>query len=514
MLASFKAMIVVVLIATVIFRVAKPIALQFSSESDFVRRRNIWFVLTITAFVSPSFWLFALIAAPLLLWAGKKDTNSLALYLLLMQVIPDIPIDIPVVGINKLFELDNYRLLSFCILLPTAWRLRKQKDRVAVKGLGAASGLLLAYGALQVALFVHAEAPGQALAQESFTDVLRRAFLFIIDTYLLYVVASRTCTSRRAITEALASLCLACVIMAPIAVFESLRHWLLYFDLSGRWGGNGIASSYYMRGAATRAEVSTGHPLELGYILAIAFGCWLYLQSHVKSKRLRVSVVLLLWLGLLAAYARGPWLGAVIVYFAYAAAGPRGLSRLFKSAAVFALIGAVILASPLGERIIKVLPFFGGSVDTESLTYRQQLAERSWQLIQAHPLFGDQYALAKMEDLRQGEGIIDFVNTYAQITLFYGYIGLSLFLGVIIAGLMKAYRAVKKWERSDPDLALLGASLVACIVGTLFMIAGCSFIGGYAQMYYVLAGLSMAYANLSLSPQPKAATVPAVSHAV
>jgi hypothetical protein len=127
-------------------------------------------------------------------------------------------------------------------------------------------------------------------------------------------------------------------------------------------------------------------------------------------------------------------------------------------------------------------------------------------------MLGDQFARSKMEDLRQGEGIIDFVNTYMQVTLFYGFVGLSLFVSIILIALSKAYRALKKFAPSDPDLALLGCSLVACMIGTLVMIAASSFIGAYAQMFYVLAGLSAAYANLSLSEQPSQTTlVPAHS---
>jgi O-antigen ligase len=506
MLVTLKGTVVVMAIAMVVFHAAKPIALTFATEGDFKRRRNIWFVLTLTAFISPSFWLYACVAAPLLFWAGKKDANPLALYLLLMQVIPDIPIEIPVVGINRLFEFDNYRLLSFCVLVPAVWRLRKKKNPVEVGGLGAMNTLLLAYGALQVALFIHIEMPGEPIAQETLTDEVRRAFLFFIDTYVLFVVASRTCVSRREITEALAMYCLACIVMAPIAIFETLRHWLLYFDLSAHWGSSAIATAYYMRGDFTRASASSGHPLILGYMMAIAFGLWLYLRSHVKSKRLRFTVVALLWLSLLAAYGRGPWIGAVVIYFAYAAVGPRSMSRLFKAAAVFVLIGAAVFASPLGGRIVKVLPFVGNSAD-ESLTYRQRLAERSWELIKSDPWLGDQFARSKMEDLRQGEGIIDFVNTYMQVTLYYGFVGLSLFLSIILIALSKAYRKLKVFARSDQDLALLGCSLVACMIGTLVMIAASSFIGAYVQMFYVLAGLAAAYANLSLSQQPSQTTL-------
>ena len=142
------------------------------------------------------------------------------------------------------------------------------------------------------------------------------------------------------------------------------------------------------------------------------------------------------------------------------------------------------------------------------MTYRQRLAEQSWQLIQAHPFLGDQFAVSKMEDLRQGEGIIDFVNTYAQIALFYGFVGLALFLSVILIGLRRAYRAVKKCARSDPDLALLGASLVACIVGTLVMMAACSFIGAYVKLFYVFSGLAAAYATLAQLEAQNATTSP------
>src|SRR5579864_8499482 len=132
MLGSIKQLIIVLVIATAIFGFGKPLALRFMSAEDFSRRRKVWFVLTATAFLSPNFWLYALVAIPLLLWAGRKDSNPIALYLLLLQVIPSIPVDIPVVGIGELFKLDNYRLLSFCVLIPTASRLRRSKDAARI----------------------------------------------------------------------------------------------------------------------------------------------------------------------------------------------------------------------------------------------------------------------------------------------------------------------------------------------------------------------------------------------
>jgi uncharacterized membrane protein YuzA (DUF378 family) len=61
---------------------------------------------------------------------------------------------------------------------------------------------------------------------------------------------------------------------------------------------------------------------------------------------------------------------------------------------------------------------------------------------------------------------------------------------------MRAYRTVRDTASSDPDFARLGASLVACILGTLLMLVDNSFTLGCQQMFYVLAGLAAAYVNL------------------
>jgi O-antigen ligase len=498
---NVKELIVVLAISLAIFRLAKPIALRFSAESDFARRRNIWFALTITAFLVPSFWLFVLVAMPLFVWAGRKDSNPVAFYLLMFHVVPDIPIDIPTIGIQQLFWLDNYRLLSFCVLVPVAWRLRRAKQMGPKRTMTSMDFLLLGYGLVQIVLYVPEYLPGQLLPPDSATNLLRRAFLFFIDVYILYYVVSRSCSTRRAIVEAQATLCLACAVMAAQAIFEVLRHWLLYTNMTVRWETLGLAGFYYVREGVARAQAAAGHPLALGYLLAIATGFWLYLPSITPSKRGRIAVTLLFWGGLLATFSRGPWLGAVAIYLTFTAIGPRALPRMLKATAIVVLIVAALSLTPFGERLIDSLPFFGGTADRGSVVYRQNLATEAWTLIQQHPYFGDQLALPKMEALRQGEGIIDLVNTYAQVGLFYGLIGLSLFVGFILVGFVKSYRLAKNAAKSDPDLALLGASLSACIIGNLLMIWNCSFILGVEKMYYVLGGLTAAYLHLGASAE-------------
>jgi hypothetical protein len=499
MLASVKALIVVLTIAAVVFHLAKPIALRFMSAEDFSRRRRLWFVLTAFSFVCPNFWLFAVVATPTYVWANRKDSNPIALYLFLLHVVPPVEAVIPLIGNNGLFGLGNYRLLAFCVLLPAVIRYRKNQSGSAAGAFGAMDILLLAFGVLQVALYTPPDLPHHFIIPDSATNALRRAVLFVLDVYLLYFAVSRLCHSREKMVDAIASFCLACSVIAAIAMFERTKGWLLYVDIAGRWGTDPNATFYLSRGGSVRAQASAGHSIALGCLLVVATGFWLYLKARVQTKAQRIWVTLLLWGGLLGAFSRGAWLSAAIVYFTFIAAGQRAVSRLVKGFFLALGLFCLVVISPIGDRVLDVLPIMGRSADF-NMAYRQRLAERGWELVFAHPLFGDRFPWPAMEDLRQGEGIIDIVNTYLGVALDYGLIGLFIFSSFITLGIIRTYVRTRELVVSDPDLGLLGTSLIACTAGVLVMIDSSSFILGVEKTFFLLAGLMAAYARLTLAP--------------
>ena len=499
MLLNLKALIVVLAIASIVFWLARPLVMPFASAVDFERRRNLWFAVTAAAFLAPTFWVFAAIAAPLIIWGARRDSNPIALYAALLFVIPSIGIDIPVVGINRLFDLNILRLLALCILAPLAWRLYREGRRSPARGFQGADLLLLGFGALQVILFVPPDpvTVHNVIFHNSPTNVLRTGFLFLLDIYVLYYAVSRFCTNRQVFSEVLATFFLASLILAPIAVFESVRHWLLYAGIGPRWGVPLPVDTYMMRGGALRAQVTAGHAITLGYLFDVALGFWLFLQSRVPSTSAKVLVPVVLGAGLLVTYSRAPWLVAIVIYFAYVALGTRALPRLFKTACAAALVGVTIATSPLGYHIVRLVPFLGESAAADnSLQYREALADRSWNLIQQHPFFGDQFIYPEMADLRQGEGIIDFVNEYAQVALFYGGVGLALFLGFVFVAIIKVYRVTRDVGRNDPELHEMGRALLASMFGTLLLIASDNLLSVSGNVFYALAGLMCAYAHL------------------
>jgi O-Antigen ligase len=482
MLANLKALIVILTFAIAVFALARPICLRFMAAEDFDRRRMVWFLLTTMAFVSPSFWLYVLVAAPVMLWAGKRDASPLALYFLLVFIVPPFSIDIPIIGINKLFDLSQQRLLGIFILLPAVLRRPTGINNDQPSWFLYADIVLLLYGVLQLVLF---------MPYESTTNTLRRASLFLLDTYLIYFAFSRLNSDRRVITDAFGALCLSACIYASVAIFESQRKWLLYTGIGERWGV-GDTLAWLLRGDSLRAQASLGHSLTLGFSLAMGVGAWMYLKSTEPSRLRRGAIFFLLSAGLFFTYSRAPWLSAALVSVLYLGFASKSLVSFIRSILLLVAIAGGIALTPLGDAVISLLPGVG-SVGQETVDYRQALAETSWRLIQLHPLLGNPFVLLDMEELRQGQGIIDLVNAYAAITLFYGVVGLVLYCGVFLVSLIAGFRClIQSRAVGDADMVSIGAALLACVIVTLLFMGT----AGFIWIQWQLAGLLMGYAGL------------------
>ena len=275
MLQNLKALVVVMGLALIVFAVARPLCLRFMAPEDFTRRRNVWIALTVIAFASPNFWLYAVIAMAVLAWAAQRDSNPLALYVMMLHVIPPIGLYIPAIGINHLFELNNYRMLSLAVLVPLAIRvMRAPAAHPAPKARIVGDAMLIGYFVLQLVLL---------MPYESITHTMRRGFLLTLDMVVIYYVFSRLCTSRHVIREVMASLVLICVIVVPIAAFESARGWLLYQNLGYRWGDVNDFS-YLLRAGGLIAVDRKGN-------IAMPFNSkGMYRGAVSSSARMRIAI--------------------------------------------------------------------------------------------------------------------------------------------------------------------------------------------------------------------------------
>jgi hypothetical protein len=486
MILAIKEMILVLVISLGVFKLAKPVAQKYCPAQDFAARCKVWLLLTVGVFLAPGFWIFIFVATPVLIRLRKKDSNPAAAFLFLHTAVPPCVVRIPMI-----FDLSFHLFLIFCLLAPTARQQLNDKLYSRAPSLKVLDILLLAYCVLSAWFFLRPEIAPGVLMQPTFTDCVRKTLVISCELYIPYFVISRTSQNRAAIQDMMASFTINCMLLAAVATFESARHWLLYGEFLSRWGFG--SPGYLGRAGALRAMASSGHPLTLGYLLAVAFGFWLYLQKNIESKATRWALTCLFLSGLLAAYSRGPWVGAILIYFAYAALGPRAFQTTFKAVAGGLFLALVVAVSPLGAKIASVVPYFGGTVDMSNVIYRERLLDVSWRIIMDHPLLGDPDALLKMAEMRQGEGIIDLMNGFVAVLLNNGFVGLSLFGFFVIIASIKTLRLSAATAKSDPDLSKLGASLVACLLGCMIMMwAG----GLLDEMTGVLVGFMAAYVDL------------------
>ena len=493
MLDGIKSLVVVLTLALTVFALARPLCLKFMTPDDFARRRMVWVVLTAAAFLSPSLWIFSAVAFPLVYWAGARDRHPTALFFIIFITVPFVRVPIPLPLVNQLFELTPFRIFSLVLLVPAAFRIIRsgQADR---PGLVKADAALLAFGLLQLVVYI---------PYETLTNTARRAVLFLIDTYVLYYVFSRATGERVALRDTLASFCLACAVLVPVVVFEAARSWLLYTNIPVRWGDPNMLS-WLFRDGVLRAQGPAGHSLTMGFSLATAFGFWLYLGSY-QTKRVLWVVGVAFWAGLFATYSRAPWVVAAAILLFYVLISPAGRRNIVGVTIGVAVTLAGLSVTSFGARILATLPFIG-TKEQENVDYREQVATVSWRLIKQNPLFGDIFAAKYMEELRQGQGIIDIVNTYASVAVFYGLVGATLFVITFAYPALRSAIAMVTARHGSQDDANLGAVLVVCMLGALLMMATASFGGAFEQVVWALAGMCSAYpaiiaARESVSPR-------------
>lgn len=494
MLTNLKALVVVLAVAWAVFVLARPMCLAFMSAEDFARRRNVWLALTIVAFVSPVFWLYALFAMVLLYWASGRDENPLALFVLVTFTVPNVRFFLPGLIVDQLFDLTQYRILSLAILLPVVSRILSRSPGWGEPRLRLPDVLLLGFIALQVVLSV---------PYESVTNTMRRTFLLGLDTFVLFYAFSRLAGKDR-VVEVMACFFLSCAVMAPIAIFEASKGWLLYTGLASQWGDPNDFS-FIGRGGTLRAQAATGHSLNLGYLLAMAIGFFLYLRSRLATRALGWFALAVLAVALYMTGSRGPWLTAAFAVLLVVLLRPNAARSLPSAAFIGLLLIAVMYVTPLKEAVLDRLPLIG-TADQDTVEYRQQLAEVSWGLIKQNPFFGDPFVYLQMESLRQGQGIIDIVNGYLYTALFSGLVGLALQVGMLLVPLWWGLRASLNVRVNDPDTGSVGVVLVACLGATLFYIAA----AGFGPTHYILAGLLVSYAT-SVVAHPGAAGSPSSS---
>lgn len=479
-----RALIVVLLLSTTAWVVMQPSIARTTSNATAREWRNTWIILTLVAFIAGNFWIYALLASLIILTRQSGPVDSLAFYCLLLFVVPAADIKVPGFGlINYFFTVNQPRLLSLVLLVPAAIALRNKQNQLRI-GSTAADKLLIGYIILTGAL---------QLREANITSTLRGCFYLITDIFLPYYVASRALQHTNDFRKILQAFSIAIALLGILAFFETLKHWNLYAALTRTLGIDWGYGNYLARDGLLRASASVGQPIVLGYLAAIGltFSFFLQKKEHYSVRDLFQTTMIIA--GLLAALSRGPWVGAALMILIFVSTGRHGVRNIFRFS-IFGIIGlGALTLFGAGQRLISLMPFIG-NIDSSNVTYRQKLLDNSLDVISRNFWLGsvDFRQTPEMQEMIQGEGIIDIVNVYLGTALNYGVIGLALFTSFFAIILWKTWRTQAQLSTND-ERRVLGRSLFATLAGISVMISSVASITVVGQVFWLVAGLCVAW---------------------
>lgn len=426
MIYAIKLLIPTLLVCGLAFLVLRASFATLLTSAEYLRA---WVVLTGTTIVAylshtPMIYVIALgVAAQFAQsFLGGGVRGKLAAYLLMIMVIPPLFWQLGGLGdINYVLSLNGPRILGVVLLVGPALNLLGDSKYKRERWVVLLDVAVLAYQVLRIALM----APHLTT-----TGILRMTVESSLDVLLPYYVFSRALRNEADLRFILTHLVLGLALAGCVGFAEFFLRRDLYSELQYVYGIKWQLTMKLMRGDFLRVQAATPAPIVMAVEMIFALGLWTYLRG-LEWRRFSV---LLVFFGfaccLVFTFSRGPWIGGLC--FAAALLGLRRLGvKTFVWLFVLLLAGAVT-AKMIGadEQVVTALGAVFGSSDQDlnTINYRRRLLDTALELLKQSPWLGVPDYASQMQDLKQGEGIIDLVNSYVAIALDTGVIGLVLYM--------------------------------------------------------------------------------------
>lgn len=462
---------------------------------EYKRLRKTWLWLTTFAFLSHNFWVFMGLVVITLSKLSRYITNPVKIFVMFMLVVPQYSMPIGGLGIiNYLVEIDYLQLLTLILFLPYFFKLLR--DRESLKfGRHSVDILVILFTLVSV----YSKGRGSEI-----TNYFRLAYYGFVFNILPYYIASRAIKTKDDFNNVLITLLFSLLVAGNLGIFEHVKGWLLYGTLGGALGLNYEMAGYLGRGEALRAISSFGQPIAYGFAMSIALGLFMYF-TEVKEKKLNTPklVMGMVLAGLYAPVSRGPWIGALVLFIIFTLLNKNAISKLIKSIVIGAMVFLALLATPQKDKIINLIPFIG-TTESSTIDYRKDLLEAAKKVIARYPLLGNNKFLDEPEikglvlgEVSDNEKVkVDIVNSYIQVALLSGYIGLSLYVAIFLKAVFDAFFAMRRIRPYDETLRILGALLIASILSIMVTIFTVSSIMIIPVIYSLFIGFCVAYQNL------------------
>lgn len=461
-----------------------------------VRAILITFFMPAVAWIIPNVWMLYFV---MLMWVpmfASRPDQIAGVYLHSLMLLPGLDLSVDLAGI-KLFDVGVHDALAIgatiaIMIAPTRARIAGGDDLRVV--------LLLL-----VLVFASAR-------DTSATHFLRTTINIGLDFGLPYYILSRGLKDAASMRTAMRWFAASGVAISGILAFEMWESWPMYNELYWHYAIP-MLLVVKSRGAFMRPGGPFNEPTSIALVMILClFALWL-LRDDFRTRIRHGLLCLIAFLGASAPQSRNAWVALGIAVLL----GDMFLGRWGALVRKFAPTGVALM---LILAAANMWPSFSDSLGlsgqaSETADYRRDLLDRGIEEFWDSPIIGFSRPEleVRLDDMRQGEGIIDYVNTFLWFALVSGIIGLVIFVWNLAAPLMYL------WRMRRTEVMLGTGASAAFVFGSLAALGATLFFTFFAtRMSYLTIGfmgfaaairaVSRAHAR-EVSEYPRA---PAVQH--
>lgn len=350
------------------------------------------------------------------------------------------------------------------------------------------------------------------------TSVTNYARVFtqtILDNYIPYWVVTRSLRTLRDLRVFMLYLIATGCVLSGFLLFESFTGWPVFREITAQYGMDPQWHFIKWRNGLLRASGPFLEPTSMAFgLVFLALAAWQF-RSVFARPAYRYAVIAFLCFGMALCQSRNAYLGLGVGLVAIEA-----FRRLATTNGrwMLPLLAFGLVVPPITYFVVDQSDAAAATETDATVLYRYKLMVRGMEEIRKSPIIGTSKDVAthNLEDLRQGEHIIDFVNTYIYVALLSGIIGLVIFIAIICYGLF-APLSVMRHAKEHGDVARReGAGYVFAMSTVILLMLFFTFCGGrISVMVWMIVGLAgcigrLAGDDVKSMPRRRPATLPAL----
>jgi O-antigen ligase len=323
------------------------------------------------------------------------------------------------------------------------------------------------------------------------SSILRSVVWTSIQFAVPYIVIRR---HLKGYALAFSALSFAVFSQAILGAVESVLRWHIHTEIQGLMDSAAqFQGMYKYRWGFLRAQASFMNPLMFSLFASMAFLCSIIIFLRIgvrptarRSRMMALVAIGVALLGTLSTVSRSGIVGAVLI-------------GVILGVLLWALqcrpdpkAKLVTLALTVGSATY----FLFSDFFAQTFDYRVRLLEIGVELILMYPIFGqvDPAGHPMMEELIQGEGIVDLVNQYVAIGLTAGLAGLGLFVYSLVACLNRLYAGLRGASGEERMIGVFVFVSLALLAFNLF--ASSAFAWSWNWIFILMAVASNVVARL------------------